>query len=177
MYTQIEIGLAGADDVDGIAELLAANAPSRGGNLTGEFPRARVARWVAAPMPVVVARDAQGIVGVVFSDERSARAAPPVAAMLRAWPGGANAYVYGPVCLAARARGHGLLGRLYAELRRRLPGREAILFIRRDNAASLRAHARLGMREVASFALDGDAFAVFSDGEEGAERTRVVQPE
>ncbi len=36
------------------------------------------------------------------------------------------------------------------------PGREGVLFVRRGNAASLRAHARMGMREVAGFA-QGDA--------------------
>lgn len=51
---------------------------------------------------------------------------------------------------------------MFAELRQRLPAREGILFIRRDNPASLRAHARMGMREVAGFSHSGAAFAVLS---------------
>ena len=51
---------------------------------------------------------------------------------------------------------------MFGELRRRLPGREGVLFIRRDNAASLSAHARMGMREVAGFTHGGAAFAVLA---------------
>ena len=39
----------------------------------------------------------------------------------------------------------------------------AVQFIRRDNAASLHAHQRLGMREVAGFILDDVDYAVLSD--------------
>jgi hypothetical protein len=51
---------------------------------------------------------------------------------------------------------------MFAALRARLPGREGILFIRRDNPASLRAHAKLGMTEVAEFVHDGAVHAVLS---------------
>jgi L-amino acid N-acyltransferase YncA len=51
---------------------------------------------------------------------------------------------------------------VFAALRARLPGREGVLFIRRDNAASLKAHARMGMREVAEFTHGGAVFAVLS---------------
>ena len=51
---------------------------------------------------------------------------------------------------------------MFAELRQLLPEREGVLFIRRDNPASLRAHARMGMREVAEFTHGGAAFAVLS---------------
>ncbi len=42
------------------------------------------------------------------------------------------------------------------------PGREGILFIRRDNLASLRAHLKMGMREVAEFVFNGAEMAVLS---------------
>jgi hypothetical protein len=51
---------------------------------------------------------------------------------------------------------------MFAALRARLPGREGVLFIRRDNAASLRAHERMGMREVAGFAHGGTGMAVLA---------------
>jgi hypothetical protein len=51
---------------------------------------------------------------------------------------------------------------MFMELRRLEPGREGVLFIRRDNEASLRAHARMDMREVAGFQFKGFDFAVFS---------------
>ena len=41
----------------------------------------------------------------------------------------------------------------------RLPGREGITFIRRDNTRSMRAHAKIGMREVAEL-THGDAAIV-----------------
>lgn len=100
---------------------------------------------------------------MLFSAEKDHPAPPVVQAMLAAWPGGEDAYTYGPVCIAGSERGQGLLAGLYAALQQHYPGREAILFIRRDNAASLRAHERLGMHEVAGFALDGVDYAVFSD--------------
>ncbi|AVG18101.1 N-acetyltransferase [Chromobacterium vaccinii] len=160
----LQIRLASPDDLDGIAALLQANAPSRGGSLTGEFPSDKVAAMLRSGMPVVAALRDGRVVGALFSSAAAQPSPPPpVAAMLRAWPGGPDAYVYGPVCVAASERGQGLPARLYAALRDSLLGAEAILFIRRDNAASLRAHQRLGMREVAAFALDGVDYAVLSD--------------
>ncbi|MDN0082876.1 N-acetyltransferase [Crenobacter sp. SG2305] len=158
-----DIALASTADLDSITALLQANAPSQGGTLTGEFPRDKVARMMAAGMPVVVAhRDGQ-VVGVLFSGPRNDPAAPPpVQAMWAAWPGSPGAYVYGPVCIADSERGQGLLPRLYAALQTHCPGCEAVLFIRRDNAISLRAHLRLGMQEVAGYTLDSVDYAVLT---------------
>ncbi len=51
---------------------------------------------------------------------------------------------------------------MFAALRAHLPGREGILFIRRDNEASVRAHAKMGMREIARFEYGGAEFVVLS---------------
>ncbi|HKT29620.1 GNAT family N-acetyltransferase [Dyella sp.] len=159
-----KIALAAATDIDGITALLQANSPARGGSLTGDFPRDQVAKMTLAGAPVIVAYRDDHVVGVLFSSAKDNPSSPPsVRAMLAAWPGAADAYVYGPACIAASERGRGLLPKLYAALQQHHPGREAILFIRRDNTASLRAHERLGMREVAGFVLDGAAYAVLSD--------------
>ena len=56
-------------------------------------------------------------------------------------------------------------------LERRLEGREGIAFIRRDNTASLLAHKKMGMQEVAEFNHDGAVFAVLAYG--GDERNRA----
>ncbi|HEX3210633.1 MAG TPA: hypothetical protein VHQ91_14695, partial [Geminicoccaceae bacterium] len=77
-------------------------------------------------------------------------------------PGAPDAYVYGPICIDEAERGRRLANAMFAALRARLPGREGILFIRRDNPASLRAHAKLGMTEVAEFVHDGAVHAVLS---------------
>ena len=70
--------------------------------------------------------------------------------------------MYGRVCVAEEARGRGLAATMFAALRARLPGREGVLFIRRDNAASLRAHEKMGMREVAAFTHGGVEMAVLA---------------
>jgi hypothetical protein len=50
-----------------------------------------------------------------------------------------------------------------------LPGREGILFIRRDNPASLRAHAKMGMHEVAGFVFNENEYVALSYiGREGS---------
>ena len=66
------------------------------------------------------------------------------------------------MCVAEEAGVGGLAADMFAARRARVPGREGVLFIRRDNAASLRAHARMGMREVAEFAHGGAEMAVLA---------------
>jgi hypothetical protein len=53
--------------------------------------------------------------------------------MLRSFPAPSNCYSYGPVCVADSERGNGLAGIMFEELRRQLPGRSAMTFIRSDN--------------------------------------------
>ncbi|OEZ59010.1 hypothetical protein JAB5_51740 [Janthinobacterium sp. HH103] len=159
------ISLAQAADIDAITTLLQANSPSQGGSLTGEFSRDKVASMADGESPVIVARRAADgpVVGVLFSNAAATAQAPVVLAMLAAYRGSDKAYVYGPVCIADSERGQGLLALLYSAMRARHGGAEAVLFIRRDNIGSLRAHERLGMREVAAFVFDGAQFAVYSD--------------
>jgi L-amino acid N-acyltransferase YncA len=156
------ISLATEDDIEGILELQDRNQPDRGGTLSARFPRVWFEQALAA-MPVVVARREGRVVGYLVSSPLSAHAEVPVVrAMLAVYGGAPDAYVYGPICVEEAERGRGLVGAMFAALRARLPGREGVLFIRRDNAASLKAHARMGMREVAGFTHDGAAFAVLS---------------
>ena len=54
---------------------------------------------------------------------------------------------------------------MFAALRARLPGREAIAFIRSDNATSLLANKKMGMKEVGAFAHGGIAFVVVAGGD------------
>ncbi|MGX9782120.1 N-acetyltransferase family protein [Janthinobacterium lividum] len=159
------VSTAQAADIDSITALLQANSPSQGGSLTGEFSRDKVASMADGASPVIVARRAAdgSVVGVLFSAAPAAAQAPVVLAMLAAYAGSGNAYVYGPVCIADSERGQGLLALLYSAMREQHAGKEAVLFIRRDNPGSLRAHERLGMYEVAAFDFDGAQFAVYSD--------------
>ncbi|MES2068861.1 MAG: GNAT family N-acetyltransferase [Pseudomonadota bacterium] len=160
----VEISTASPADLDGITALLHANSPSQGGALTGEFSRDKVAQMAGSGAPVVVAHRDGLVVGVLFSSAKDNPDSPPsVRAMLTAWPGQPSAYVYGPVCIAESERGRGLLPKLVAALQAHYPGREAVLFIRSDNLASLHAHQRLGMHKVADFMLDGLGYIVLSD--------------
>jgi L-amino acid N-acyltransferase YncA len=159
---EYDIHLATPADVGGILELQACNLPDRGGLLSVGFPQAWFEAVIAA-MPVMVARRDGQVLGYLVSAPFSALAQVPIVqAMRRAYPGSDGGYLYGPICVAAAERGRGIARALFAALRAQLPGREGIAFIRRDNAASLRAHQAMGMREVAEFDHGGIAHVVIA---------------
>jgi len=158
----VEISRATEIDLDGIVELQTANQPERGGTLSASLPRSRIAEMMRA-MPLIVARSSGRITGFLMTSTREMNAdVPIIGAMLDAYPGATDTYVYGPICVSAEERGKGLAQAMFAELQRLLPGREGILFIRRDNPASLRAHEKMGMREVAGFVFNGTDYVALS---------------
>ena len=157
-----EIGSATVDDINAILDLQERNLAYRGGTLSARLSQAWFEAAVTA-MPVIVARQAGRVVGYLVSSPLEAYAEVPVVqAMLQAYRGAPDAYVYGPICVDKTERGRGVAGAMFAALRARLPGREGVLFIRRDNEASLKTHAKMGIREVAGFKYDGNDFAVLS---------------
>lgn len=159
---EMDIGRATEADLDDIVELQAENQPEHGGTLSANFPRARIMEMMNE-MPLIVARHGGRITAFLMSSTRSMNEdVPVIRAMLNAYPGTADAYVYGPVCVSSEERGKGLAQAMYRELRRLAPGREGILFIQRSNQPSLRAHEKMGMREVAGFVFNGNDYAVFS---------------
>ncbi len=87
---------------------------------------------------------------------------PVVEAMLRAYP----ACRATPTCTAQSAWPRRHAGadsrRQCSRCRVRMTRQEGILFIRRDNAVSLRAHEKMGMREVPGFAHGGAEMAVLA---------------
>lgn len=149
-----EIAVATLPDIPDILALQDDNQPDRGGMLSVRFPH----QWIQAAIAneaIVVARREGKIAGYVVSGELSAQLhVPVVQAMLRAYSPPPNAYLYGPICVAQSERGRGLAGALFDALRARFPGRDSITFIRRDNQISRRAHAKMGMTEVATFVHD-----------------------
>ena len=162
MGANYEIDLARKDDIDAVLDLKERNLAHRGGTLSARFSQAWFETAIAA-MPVIVARRAGQVVGYLVSSPLAAYAEVPVVqAMLRAYRGASDAYVYGPICVEETERGRGVAGAMFAVLRARLPGREGVLFIRRDNEASLRAHTKMGMSEVAEFKHNDKDFAVLS---------------
>ena len=160
--SEVVIGCAVEGDLDGIAALQAENQADRGGSLAASLPRDKIAEMMGA-MPLIVARREGRVTGFLMTGSRAMTIEVPVVrAMFSAYEGAPDAYVYGPICVAAEARGQGLAQAMFSALRRQLPALEGILFIRRDNIASLRAHEKMGMREVACFEFGGNEFAVLS---------------
>jgi L-amino acid N-acyltransferase YncA len=106
-------------------------------------------------MPIIVARNEGRVVGYVVSSPLTAQAHNPIVqAMLRAYPGYPHAYNYAPICVSESERGRALAGAMFEALCARLPAREDFTFIRRDNTVSVKAHAKMGMQEVAEFTQD-----------------------
>lgn len=159
---EVNIIRASEGDLDGILELQAANQSDRGGTLSASMPRFKIAETMRE-MPLIVARRGVCIVGFLMTWSREMTTDIPIInAMLAAYPGASDAYVYGPICVAAEERGNGLAQAMFSELRRLVPAREGILFIRRDNLASLQAHEKMGIKEVGGFVFGASEFSVLS---------------
>jgi len=158
----IEIGTAAEHDIEGIVALQDANQPERGGALSARLSHAQLEAMLA-DLPLLVARRGEGIVGYLLAASKTTVAeAPIVRAMLAAYSGKPDAYVYGPIVVAETERGHGLAQKLFESLKTRLPGREGILFIRADNSASLRAHLKMGVVPRGTFRHNERDFVVLS---------------
>lgn len=156
--------LATSDDVNGILDLQERNLSNRGGTLSVPLSRNWFETAVANGQVIVARRNANVAGYLVFSSFAAQAHVPLVQVMLKTYSGSSDAYNYGPICVAQTERGRGLAGAMFAALKVRLPGREGIAFIRRDNKTSLSAHKRMGMKEVAEFTHDGVAFAVVAYG-------------
>ena len=158
----VNIGRATEADLHGIMELQAANQPELGGMLSATLSRSRVAEMMLGG-PLIVARRSGRVVAFLMNSTREMNDdVPIIRAMLDAYPGTADAYVYGPICVKEEERGKGLAQAMFTELRRLERGREGILFIRRDNPASLGAHTKMGMREVAGLVFAGIDYVVLA---------------
>src|SRR5262245_34943173 len=84
-----------------------------------------------------------------------------VQTMLRNFPPPPDCYLYGPVCVAETERGKGLAGALFDVLRTYMGGRPAMTFVRTDNAPSLHAHRKMGMRDLGHFVHEGVPYIAF----------------
>ncbi|HUK09915.1 MAG TPA: GNAT family N-acetyltransferase [Stellaceae bacterium] len=159
---ELEIARADARDLDGILALMEANQPDQGGTLSALLSHSQLLAMLA-DLPLMVARRGSRVVAFLLAASKPTVAnVPVIAAMLRTYPGSDRAYVYGPVAVDASERGQGLAQRLFTELKRLLPGREGILFIRADNTASLRAHKKMGVTRRGEFIHQGFPIVVFS---------------
>lgn len=154
------IARATRGDIPDILALQEENLPDRGGALSVRLP----SQWfeaALADMPLIVARKDERLAGYLVASSVASQAhIPVIQGMLRAYPAARDAYIYGPICIAAGERGRGLPARMFAAQRALVGNRGCFTFIRRDNAISLRAHAKIGLHEVAEYSHDGVALVV-----------------
>ncbi len=162
MTRQYDIRRAVETDVVGILELQEPNLPENGGTLAVRFSR----DWflsAVADMPVIVGLERGKVVGYLVSASRPAYAGIPIVqATLRVYPGGADSYFYGPICVDERHRGRRLAAAMFAELCTHLPGREGIFYLPRDGTASINAHRHMGIKPVAEFTHNGAKCDVYA---------------
>ena len=155
MRLDYDIALATPDDIPGMLALQDANLPDKGGSLSVRLTEDWF-RDAILEKSIVVARCNSRIVGYVMGTALAANAhIAIIQAMLRAYPASPDCYLYGPICVAKSERGKGLARALFEELRSRIPGRPAVLFVRADNPSSLQAHRKMGMRELGTFDNEG----------------------
>jgi GNAT superfamily N-acetyltransferase len=150
-----DFSLAGLDDIPAILALQEMNLPDSGGILSVRL----TPDWFKDAIlekSVIVGRCESKVVGYVVGSSLAASAhVPIIQAMLRVFPPAPGCYLYGPICVAETERGKGLASAMFGELRARLSGRPAMLFIRADNASSLQAHRKMGMQELGTFTNNG----------------------
>ncbi len=162
MSISYEISLATPDDIPGILAVQEPNLPDGGGSLSVR----QTADWfkhAVLEKSVVVGRRDGEVVGYVLGTSLAAKAhIAIIQAMLRTFPASPGCYLYGPVCVAETERGKGLAGALFKELQSHMQGRSAMTFVRADNGASLRAHHKMGMRELGTFVNGGVTYIALS---------------
>lgn len=162
MSANYETGLATTDDISAIVAMQEPNLHENGGGLSVR----QTSDWfkrTMSEMPIVVARREGIVVGYALATSIAAKAhIGIVQTMLRAFPAPLNCYLYGPVCVAENERGNGLAGMMYQEMRRRLPGRTAMSFVRSDNTPSLKANRKMGKMELGEFVRNCETYIVFA---------------
>lgn len=159
---KIDVGCASEKELDEILLIQAANQRDKGGSLSGSIPRPRLME-ILQEMPIVVARTGGRVTGYLISGSMEMYdTIPVVGAMIEAYPGSSDSYVYGPICVREEDRGKGIAKAMFTELRRQLPGREGVLFVRADNPISIKVHTKMDMREVTRFEFEEAEFVVFS---------------
>jgi GNAT superfamily N-acetyltransferase len=162
LATGFEIVEATEADLDGILALQERNLPGRGGALSARLPRTQLESMLR-DLPLIVARRGGEVVGYLLAASTTTVSdIPVIRAMLAAYGGAADAYVYGPIVVDAGERGRGVAQLLFEALKARLPRREGILFIRADNAPSLRAHEKLDVTPRGRFTHNGIPYVVLS---------------
>jgi hypothetical protein len=130
---------------------------------------------MAADVAVMVGAEGEEVAGYLCASGLPFnRRVPLLAAMIERFPdarflgrplSAQRCLIYGPVCVAASRRGSGVLRGLYDALRTEIAGAydAGVLFIAKDNAHSLAAHADgLGMTLAGEFAFAGSNYWILA---------------
>jgi hypothetical protein len=177
-----EVGLADGDgDLDGILRLqrdnleatVGADAAARDGFVTVVHTRA-ILDMMHALAPSIVARAAGAVVGYALSMPVECRALLPVLEpMFRVFETLTldgrpllehRMYVMGQVCVGAAYRGRGVFDALYAGHRTHYAHRfdQLVTEVAARNRRSLRAHLRVGFRDLARYPAGGEEWVVLA---------------
>lgn len=153
---------ANISDLESILVLQYENQLHVGGTLSASLSSSLISEMIEA-MPVIVAVCDKQLVGyLIISTPEMNADIPIVVEMLKVHPADDNSLINGPICVSDRMRGHGIAQGLYGELRRINPGHNYLCFIRADNDASIRAHSKIGMREVGRYLFNYVNHVIFS---------------
>ena len=161
MTFNYDISLATPNDIPGILMLQEPNLPDSGGSLSVRLTADRFKDAILENSVVAGRRDGK-VVGYVLGTSLAAKAhVGIIQTMLRTFPPPPDCYLYGPVCVAETERGKGLAGLLFEVLRTHMGNRPAMTFVRTDNAPSLQAHRKMGMRDLGTFVHENVPYIAF----------------
>jgi ribosomal protein S18 acetylase RimI-like enzyme len=155
--------------IDGArGEGLSAAERAEQGFVQGRFDEHKLAAMEATTGIYVVEEDGR-IAGAALTAAASSLLdeGPPrltMEAAVRAGLPADRSYLYGPVVVAPSFRGRGVVRSLLRAVDAHLSDRfdHGVLFVEQSNHKSLAVHRRLGMREVAEFAVADRNYTVFS---------------
>lgn len=151
-------------DVSAIRELQQNNLREVGGTLSASLSSSTIGQ-MSEDLPAMVAVCDGEVVGYLLTSRPEKTVGQPIIdAMLQAYPVEESTIIYGPICVSSKLRGKGVAQGLWNELRRTIPKLQCVCFIRKDNTASINAHTKLGMKEVAFFTYNDSAHLVFING-------------
>ncbi|GAA5097992.1 hypothetical protein [Wohlfahrtiimonas larvae] len=151
------------NDLSQITQLLHKHSASENGGLLGDFTEEKVQIMVKTSFSVIVARNNDAIIGVVFSFPMTGSDLPPLVAQINhQFPNLVkHNWLYGPVCIDENFRGGTILQSLFDKICRENRGKP-IAFINNDNIRSIRAHAKLGMVRIADFDFQDTSYILVS---------------
>lgn len=155
---------ATVSDVGAIRELQQNNLREVGGTLSASLSSSTIEQMIK-DLPSIVAVCDGDVVGYLLTSRPEKTVGQPIIdAMLQAYPVEKDTMIYGPICVSSKLRGKGVARGLWDELRRTIPKLKCVCFIRQDNTASIHAHSKLGMKDVASFGYNNADHIIFTYG-------------